>query len=79
MYKSDFVKYLIHAHAECDETIVHLGFLFETRSLANEDAFHQLTNDYFLLAKESIISFNGLSQKCNLRTCNFQPVTCTEL
>ena len=50
-YKSDFVKYLIHAHAECDETIVHLGFLFETRSMTNEDAFHQLTNDYILLSK----------------------------
>lgn len=29
-YKAEFVKYLIYSHAECDESIVHLEFLFET-------------------------------------------------
>ena len=32
-YKKDFVKYLIYSIAECDETIVHLDFLYETKSL----------------------------------------------
>lgn len=32
-YKNDFIKFLIYAHAERDETVVHLDFLFETRSL----------------------------------------------
>ena len=26
-YKADFIKYLTYAHAECDETILHLEFL----------------------------------------------------
>jgi len=26
-YKADFIKYLVFAHAECDETIIHLEFL----------------------------------------------------
>jgi four helix bundle protein len=26
-YKADYIKHLIIAHAECDETIVHLKFL----------------------------------------------------
>ncbi|MFM7851134.1 MAG: four helix bundle protein, partial [Flammeovirgaceae bacterium] len=31
-YKADFIKYLIYSQSECDETIVHLDFLFETGS-----------------------------------------------
>jgi four helix bundle protein len=26
-YKADFIKFLIYAHASCDETIVHLNFI----------------------------------------------------
>jgi len=26
-YKAEFVKYLVYAHASCDETIVHLQFI----------------------------------------------------
>ena len=26
-YKADFIKYLIYAHASCDETILHLKFI----------------------------------------------------
>ena len=26
-YKAEFIKFLIYAHASCDETILHLGFL----------------------------------------------------
>ena len=33
-YKAEFVKFLIYAHASCDETIDHLETLFETGSLA---------------------------------------------
>ena len=28
-YKADFIRYLVFAQSECDETIVHLDFLFE--------------------------------------------------
>ncbi len=28
-YKADFLKYLIYAHTECDETMVHLDFLLK--------------------------------------------------
>jgi len=33
-YKAEFIKYLTYAHAECDETILHLEFLYETESLS---------------------------------------------
>ncbi len=28
-YKADFIKFLIYSQSECDETIVHLDFLYE--------------------------------------------------
>ncbi|MFZ0133630.1 MAG: four helix bundle protein [Desulfobacterales bacterium] len=31
-YKADFIKYLIYAHASCDETIVHLHFIQKTHT-----------------------------------------------
>lgn len=36
-YKADYVKHLIYAQAECDETILHLDFLFETNSFNEKD------------------------------------------
>lgn len=29
-YKADFIKFLIYAHASCDETILHLNFIKDT-------------------------------------------------
>jgi four helix bundle protein len=51
-YKADFIKYLVYAHAECDETIVHLEFLFETDSFKDKEKFDQLVADYILLSKK---------------------------
>lgn len=45
-YKADFIKYLVFSHAECDETIVHINFLFETESLKNETLYKTLKSDY---------------------------------
>ena len=39
-YKAEFVKFLIYAHASCDETIVHLNFRRDTHGLdGNEIIF----------------------------------------
>ena len=32
-YKADYIKHLIYSQSECDETLVHLDFLFETNHL----------------------------------------------
>ena len=29
-YKADFIKFLIYAHASCDETILHFNFIKDT-------------------------------------------------
>ena len=35
-YKADFVRFLVYAHASCDETLLHLQFLKDTCDLKNE-------------------------------------------
>lgn len=51
-YKADFIKYLVFSHAECDETLVHLDFLFETASLKNETWYNVIKSDYEILSRK---------------------------
>jgi four helix bundle protein len=51
-YKSDFIKYLVYAQSECDETILHLDFLFETQSLKDKDGYQIFHNEYDMLSKK---------------------------
>ena len=51
-YKTDFLKYLVYAHAECDETMIHLDFLFETHSLMDKDVYDELKSRYEALSKK---------------------------
>lgn len=50
-YKADYIKHLIYSQAECDETIVHLDFLFETDSFKDREKYEQLKNEYDSLSK----------------------------
>ncbi|MCS3799822.1 four helix bundle protein [Niastella sp. OAS944] len=50
-YKADFIKHLIFSQSECDETIVHLDFLFTTKSLSDAELYKKLRSDYDLLSK----------------------------
>jgi len=43
-YKNEFLKYLICAHASCNESLDHLEILFETKSLKNEKIYIDLYN-----------------------------------
>jgi four helix bundle protein len=51
-YKADFTKYLVYAQAECDETIVHLDFIVETKSLPASEQISELRSDYDSLSKQ---------------------------
>jgi len=51
-YKADFIKFLIYAQAECDETIEHLDYLFETESLNDEQKYIHLKTSYEALSKQ---------------------------
>jgi four helix bundle protein len=45
-YKADFVKFLVHAHASCDETKEHLETLYDTESLTDQELFEKLMARY---------------------------------
>jgi four helix bundle protein len=51
-YKADFIKFLIYSQSECDETLLHLDFLYETGSLENEELYNNLKNEYDNLSKQ---------------------------
>src|SRR5262245_1639094 len=51
-YKADFIKYLVFAQSECDETIVRLDFLFETQSLKDKDCYEKFHDEYDVLSKK---------------------------
>jgi four helix bundle protein len=58
IYKADFLRYLVFAITECDETIVHLDFLKETGSLTDTNEYNSLHDEYDRLSK----MINGFSQ-----------------
>ena len=51
-YKQEFIKYLTYAHAECDETRVHLDFLFETGSITIKEVYLVLREKYENLSRK---------------------------
>lgn len=51
-YKADFIKYLTYAHAECDETILHLEFLYKTESLKDKIVYDELFSSYDQLGRK---------------------------
>lgn len=51
-YKAEFIKYLVYSISECDETIVHLDFLFETGSLQDSEKYQRLKSEYEILSKK---------------------------
>lgn len=51
-YKQDFIKFLVYSKSECDETIIHLDFLFETESLKDKEAYDNLIQRYTILSKK---------------------------
>ncbi|MBL7858483.1 MAG: four helix bundle protein [Cyclobacteriaceae bacterium] len=76
-YKADFIKYLIYAQAECDETLVHLDFIFETESLTEKSVYTKFREDYVSLSKK-INRFTQWVEKNLTRaplTNNLKPAT----
>lgn len=51
-YKQEFIRFLVFAHASCDETIDHLEILFETGSLSNETIYRDLSARLDLLGRK---------------------------
>ncbi|MEW6215866.1 MAG: four helix bundle protein [Nitrospirota bacterium] len=44
-YKAEFIRFLIYAHASCDETITHLNFIKDTNGF-DEKTIDRFINEY---------------------------------
>jgi four helix bundle protein len=51
-YKADYIKFLVYSHSECDETILHLEFLTETKSSTDTQTILNLKERYHILSKK---------------------------
>lgn len=50
-YKADFIKFMVYAHASCDETITHLNFLRDIHKFGSNE-FLSLLSDYEQLSRK---------------------------
>ena len=68
-YKQEFIRFLVFAHASCDETIDHLEVLFETGSLTNEVLYRDLSARLDLLGRKLNVFIDsvGRSHRTNSR------------
>lgn len=48
-YKNEFIHYLYRAYGSSEETVEHLRYLFETKSLIEESVYKQLENNFLKL------------------------------
>lgn len=51
-YKADYIKHLVYAIAECDETMLHLEFLTETGSYSDEKKIKGSLKEYDVLSRK---------------------------
>jgi four helix bundle protein len=49
-YKNEFIRFLIYALGSCDETVVHLDFVFGSRYIS-KDQHNEYTERYNVLGK----------------------------
>ena len=62
-YKNEFLKYIIGAISECDETQIHLEMLFETKSLTDDKLYTQLHTEYNILARKLNSFYKSVSEQ----------------
>ena len=62
-YKQEFIRFLVFAHASCDETIDHLETLFETGSLSNETNYSEISSQLDLLGRKLNVFIEGVERE----------------
>ncbi len=74
-YKAEFIKFLVYAHASCDETILHLSFLRDTHNdIASK--VKSLLNSYEELGAKINRFINYVEKEWNSKwVSNTKPVT----
>jgi len=62
-YKQEFIRFLVFAHASCDETIDHLESLVDTASLTNRATFNDLSAQLDLLGRKLNVFIDGVERE----------------
>jgi four helix bundle protein len=62
-YKQEFIRFLVFAHASCDETIDHLEGFFEAGSLTNEAIYRDLQAQLDLLGRKLNVFIEGVERE----------------
>ena len=62
-YKQEFIRFLVFAHASCDETIDHLEGLSESGSLKNETLYRDLAGQLDLLGRKLNVFIEGVERE----------------
>ena len=63
-YKQEFIRFLVFAHASCDETIEPLETLFETGSLRNEGVYRDLNAQLDLIGRKLNVFIDSV-ERCH--------------
>ncbi len=69
-YKQEFIRFLVFAHASCDETIDHLEGLFETGSLKDEALYRELGARLDLLGRKLNVFIQGVEREHRPDRCD---------
>ncbi|HMO32983.1 MAG TPA: four helix bundle protein [Lacibacter sp.] len=64
-YKQDFTRYLVYSQPECNETMLHLDFLFETGSLNDKALYDDFSERYTRLSKKINSFIQWVDKKWN--------------
>ena len=62
-YKQEFIRFLVFAHASCDETIDHFETMFETGSLSNETTYREIGAQLDLLGRKLNVFIQGVERE----------------
>ena len=75
-YKAEFTKFLVYAHASCDETIVHLNFIKDTHDFIVKEV-ELFINSYEELGRKISRFIDYVEKEWNVRKTflNSKPVT----
>lgn len=51
-YQSDYIKFIVYAHASCDETIEHIELLFQTHSFTDSKQYGYFKEEFDKLSRK---------------------------
>ena len=73
LYQQEFVRYLTHAIASCDETKEHIELLYESGSLKNQEQCRELLSRYEELGRKLYRFREAVQDSLRSEACSLEP------